>query len=514
MRSTSWIPSPYRKSSVLEPSTFTFLNQTRTLRNAEDWNNPQWDKLWLYNLHYFDDLNAEDALHRRTSQRILIERWIEENPAPYGNGWEPYPLSIRIVNWIKWCLIADDEPLVSSSASQVRHCLAVQIRYLFKRLEYHLLGNHLFANAKALTFAGAFFVGAEADQWLTEGLSIIDRELNEQILSDGGHFERSPMYHSIILEDLLDLVNLAGLYPHRIPATTSLAWQKIIQRMLSWLTVMMHPDGEIALFNDAAFEIASSPLELHHYAHRLRICPSTEVCSIAPKIGLLANSGYARIESSTAVLLTDVGEIGPDYLPGHAHADTLSFELSLFGQRVIVDSGTSCYGVSAERLRQRSTVAHNTIEIDGQSSSEVWGGFRVARRARPCQLKYQANQAGGVIIAGHDGYRRLTNNVIHLREWQLANDTLIICDSLTGKYSQAIGRLLFSPAVHVHAGTSRNDWILQLATGQVVNLTTSNRSVTLHESSYHPEFGISIPTKCLQYTLDAPQFTCQLKWQG
>ena len=95
----------------------------------------------------------------------------------------------------------------------------------------------------------------------------------------------------------------------------------------------------------------------------------------------------------------DVGEIGPDYRPGHAHADTLCFELSVFGQRLVVNSGTSEYGLGAERLRQRGTAAHSTVQIDGADSSEVWSGFRVARRARPlCRTLDELD--GAVILAG------------------------------------------------------------------------------------------------------------------
>ena len=83
---------------------------------------------------------------------------------------------------------------------------------LEKRIESHLLGNHLFANAKALVFAGTYFSGAEADRWLNRGISILEREIPEQILLDGGHFELSTMYHALIFEDLLDLCNLLKCY--------------------------------------------------------------------------------------------------------------------------------------------------------------------------------------------------------------------------------------------------------------------------------------------------------------
>src|SRR5690606_37317091 len=87
------------------------------------------------------------------------------------------------------------------------HSLAVQVRWLRRCLEIHLLGNHLIANAKALVFAGLYFSGPEAHRWLATGLRILEREIAEQILPDGGQFERSTMYHALAYEDMLDLVN-------------------------------------------------------------------------------------------------------------------------------------------------------------------------------------------------------------------------------------------------------------------------------------------------------------------
>jgi uncharacterized heparinase superfamily protein len=501
--STAWVSPPQRVISFQPPATFTFLNQTHTLQKASDWNNPQWDKLWLYNLHYFDDLNALDAPQRMAAHQALTKRWIQENPPADGNGWEPYPLSLRIVNWIKWIVgaVGVIQPAV------VQHSLAVQVRYLRKRLEYHLLGNHLFANAKALTFAGLFFSGAEAEEWLVKGLNLLQREMAEQILPDGGHFERSPMYHSIILEDILDLINLATVYPNRIPTTQIQTWWQTTQNMLVWLSAMTHPDGEIALFNDAALGIASTPAEINAYAKRLTLIPPFEKGGLG---GISSPSGYARLENSSAVLLADVGEIGPDYLPGHAHADTLSFELSLFGQRVIVDSGISCYGNSTERLRQRSTAAHNTVEIDGQSSSEVWGGFRVARRAKPCQVEFRQDQEIIILKAGHDGYQRLHKDLMHWREWRLDNHSLTINDQVTGTFTQAIGRLLFAPDIRITPSDEPNVWMLHLPQGQTVRLEVLHAEVELLNTTYHPRFGVSEQAKGLVYKMVAGNANCKL----
>ena len=97
--------------------------------------------------------------------------------------------------------------------------------------------------------------------------------------------------------------------------------------MRIWLAAMCHPDGEISFFNDAAIGIAPSPTELENYAERLGL-PSIA----APGDGVVhfPESGYIRVQRGDMVALLDVAPVGPDYLPGHAHADTFSFELSLF----------------------------------------------------------------------------------------------------------------------------------------------------------------------------------------
>ena len=202
-------------------ATFRLLNHIGDITDAESWNDARHDKLWLYNLHYFDDLNAKNSERRSNWHRDLVARWILENRPGRGSGWEPYPLSRRIVNWIKWALVGN--PL----EAQWRHSLAVQVRYLRRRLEWHLLGNHLLANANALVAAGLFFEGPEADEWRTAGLAILSRQLPEQILPDGGHFELSPMYHAIVLEDLLDLINMAGIYDGIIPDTVSVVEKQL-----------------------------------------------------------------------------------------------------------------------------------------------------------------------------------------------------------------------------------------------------------------------------------------------
>lgn len=479
-RAGPWIHPCEQAPSMEGPSRFVFLNVARELDSAGRWNETGWEKLWLYNLHYFDDLTARDAATRRSWHRPLLAHWVTENPPGYGTGWEPYPLSRRIVNWVKWAL-AGNEP-----AAEVRHSLAVQARFLRRRLETHLLGNHLLANAKALVFAGLFFSGDEADAWLSKGLEILERQIPEQILPDGGHFERSPMYHAIVFEDMLDLANIVSVYGQPLPT----AWPSRIKSMQRWLKTMTHPDGNIAFFNDAAFGVAPDTSTLDIYAQTLGYASGT---TTDDNTIFLPDSGYVRLVQGTAVVIADVAPVGPDYQPAHAHADTLSFELSLHGQRVLVNSGTSQYGSGPERERQRGTAAHNTVIIDRENSSDVWGGFRVARRARPFDVQVETDQRR--VSAAHDGYIRLPGRPVHRREWSLQKDALTITDRIDGSGHHRI-EICFHihPEIQATLQTASSFLLTDKPQHVLATLTLSGaQECSVESTTYHPNFGVSLP---------------------
>ncbi len=500
-----WQVPAARAPSMLGPTTFRFLNQEHRLPEQGGWNDAAREKLWLYNLHYFDDLNARDAAARTPWHRALIQRWVAENPPTAGNGWEPYPTSLRIVNWVKWALAGNRLPAAALPS------LMLQTRWLARRLEWHLLGNHLFANAKALVLAGLFFEGPEAEAWRAKGLKIIAAQLPEQVLPDGGHFERSPMYHAIALEDLLDLLNAAGHWPGLVPAAQMQAWRETAGRMLDWLQGMTHPDGQIALFNDAAFGIAPDPAALQAYAKRLSLVIGSEARQSMPSLLLRPDSGYVRLEQGNAVAFLDVATVGPDYLPGHAHADTLSFELSVFGQRVVVNGGTSCYGVGSQRLRERETKAHSTVEVAGQSSSEVWGGFRVARRARPFGMVTHVQADHLEVACSHDGYRRLPGEPVHRREWRMEAAGLRVSDRVMGGHHEAVARFILHPLTQVSSAGAQA-WHLCLQGGQRICMRVVKGAARLEPASYAPEFGQVISTQCLAVALAGGEASVLFEW--
>ena len=465
---------------------------------------PDAPKVWLYNLHYFDWINAQrahaDAAGVARDAAKWITRWIAENPAPRGNGWEPYPLSLRIVNWIKWLV---REPAIdAAAATTILRSLELQAHVLSQRLENDLLGNHLFENAKTLIFAGCFFDGAPADAWFARGSQVLEEELGGQILSDGGCFELSPMYHSIMLEGILDLLSLQQAYPDRPLAEHGLGRPRLEQiagLMLGWLNDMTHPDGQIALFNDAAIGIAANLAMLKRYAERLGL--TVPFPSRADGVRAMSASGFVRVNRGPSSAILDVGKIGPDHVPGHGHADTLTFEWSLGEQRVVVNSGTSLYGESPERLRQRGTAAHNTVVVDDQDSSEMWRGFRVARRAYPRDVHVDALREPWTVSAAHDGYRRLPGGAIHRRRWEIGANSLLVADRVEGEYAVARARFHFHPRIDV-ALCGVREGRLSGADGFAVRFLISRGRPWLEDSTYHPEFGFSIRNRCLVVELE------------
>jgi len=490
-----------RNPSMLSATTFNFLNEERALSFPEGWEDTDASALWQYNVHYFDDLVADKAASRAYFHRDLVQRWVADNSEASSIAWQPYPCSLRIVNWIKWALSGNE------INGTVKKSLAMQAGFLEKRMEYHLQANHLWVNGKALVFAGAFFTSSDSARWLGKGLRLLQEQMDVQILEDGGHFERSPMYHAIILEDIIDLIQLDTIYPELLGSAFISKCHEKAGCMQHWLSAMSFPDGGVSFFNDSVDSISPKLSSLSTYASEFD-CETKTVNTSATNI--FEDSGYVRLENASAIVIADVGALGPDYQLGHAHADTLSFEMCLFKDRFIVNSGIDRYGDSDERLRQRGTAAHSTVEINNANSSEVWGGFRVARRAKPFNFSYSLSEINLSVSCSHDGYARLRGKPIHSRTWDLGGQTLLITDIIGGDYFAATGRFHLHPNVDVSEVSNTSCRLLHQ--GVEVLLEVQGGNISVVKSSYHPEFGLSIESNCLEIEFSKSSCVSKFTW--
>ncbi len=466
-------------SEALQRGDFVFLNRRESLGfPPASWEQPHLPRLWEYNLHYFEVLFA---LPFAEGARLARD-WIERHPLERGRvGWEPYPVSLRLQNWSAYFFGRHREATLSDAelCGALWRSLYAQAEWLARHLEQHLLGNHLFENAAALALCGACFEGPSAQTWRRTGLVLLAREIEEQLLPDGGHFERSPLYQARIAW-LLQALCWSG-DPELLACSAAAR-----TRCEKALAQLAHPDGEIALLNDSAFGIATPPGRLLAQA------------AASGAFALRETGYYGAREAAGHYVVCDAAPIAPDYLPGHAHGDMLAFELSLAGERVFVDAGVYDYEPGELRSFCRSTAAHNTVEIEGVDQCEFWAAFRVARRGRPHDVVWQARDDGFRLEAWHDGYQRLPGRPRHDRAFRwYASGVLMVRDRIRAERPvQARSWLHLHPDCEI-LEQDAHGVLVRFTGGSCRVVFAGEGDLTIETSRHCPEFGIVRESRAL-----------------
>ena len=462
----SFLNIPFTVNSY-DINKFRFLNLDKTF-NDINWNYSEYGKLWTYNLNYFEYLSG---CSKEEGQK-LIEDFVSKYDQ-LKDAKEPYPTALRLVNWVKFI---SKHKIEEESIDKIIYRDAENLN---SNLEYHLLANHLLEDAYGLLFAAYYF---KNDEWFSVSKKILISELEEEYHDDGAHYEQSPMYHLILLERNLDSVNLV----------TNNNWKRDIKELLEKRAItsleylgFISVKDDFPQFNDAAFGIGRTPSELKHYAKKLGL-----------KWGNLPqgkSSGYRKIVTNDLSLFFDAGSIGPDYQPAHAHADSLSINLYYGEKPILVDTGTSTYEIGERRTLERSTLAHNTIAYSGENSSEVWGGFRVANRAK-VNIELDTNNH---LVAKHNGYKRLGVN--HQREIIIQGNGYIIKDVLSGNVkNESIFSLHFHPDCNLELN---ND---ELVVNETLIFKFEGLSnIKVENYFYAPEFNKLIKAKKIVATVNS-----------
>lgn len=478
---------------------FTFVGQTLPLDTPpRTWLPPQASPLWVFTLHYHEWLADLRAAGQRAVAQQLVADWLLKFAAYHPVAWHPYPTSLRLVAWLThgaWLLEGADDDLKQAFYES----LLRQAVYLADNPERDLGGNHLLKNLKAMIYSG---LALERGEIYTRGMTGLLYELEIQVLADGMHYELTPMYTAQVLRDMLEIravLRKMGGAPKVV--------DDVVRKLGTALGFFVHGDGRLGQFNDGA------ELDEAYVAQLLRLSGAEDAPEVLPA------AGYARLVRGGTLVLFDAGKVGPDENPGHAHADTLSFEMSVGRERVVVNGGTYAYQNSLRNI-YRGTPAHSTVSLEGGDSAEVWGGFRVGRRPQKVEMSLQG---GGEPVAGgdiwvegsHDGYRWL--GALHRRKLLLAGD---------GSRLRGEDEIVFSgngrPRVRAHfhlhpevsvrllSDTSAE---LETAAGVRLTLTIEGGRLDVKDSRYAPQFGKQMVTRQLIIHGKATGGVCRLGWQ-
>ena len=396
----------FKNTKILNHKEFCFLNVKVTYPNIINWKGNFPALLWGYNLNYFDFLlflsvqqNIENDQLKGEAIYNIIEHWLSIYDFKDSVMSNPYVVSLRLMNFLYYILLNRDMTSHSDRFIHIIKYLYADFFYLADNLEMDIKGNHLIKDLKALIVLGYFFQTEKSIKLADNAIKILIKELDEQIFEDGGHFERSTMYHTIVTHDIIEII----YFLKRLGINVPINFKIKLEKMLCFLDTITHPDGEISLFNDSVFNIAPRASDILFVgSFILQFKPSiytkpglisyllTDVKKNSNYINLtekevfvaMPDTGYCSLSNSCGKMIFDCGNLGPDYLPAHAHNDMLSFELSIGNKRYIIDTGVYEYQTGVLRNSSRSVINHNTIAINGMEQSELWSSFRMGRRGR------------------------------------------------------------------------------------------------------------------------------------
>ncbi len=432
------------------------------------------DERWIRALNGFGwlrHLRAAGGDQARRAARDLVALWIERESRWSSTAWEPATLGERLGSWLgHWefygvsAEVAFRQRLLASIARQARHLSSV--------LPAGLTGAALIQAIKGLTYAGA--ACAEGGPWLRRATQLLARELPRQVLPDGGQVERAPATQLAVLRDLIDLraaLHAAGAAKAGEPPP---ALADAIEQMAPALRLLQHGDGGLALFNGGdEGDPATVDLVLQRASGRLRPLMS------APQ------SGFQRLQAGRLVVVVDAGAPPAPGLDGAAHAGTLSFEVSVGRERLVVNCGAHP-GDPAWRKPQRTTAAHSTLTLADHNSSALLAEG-LGRRPEAVTCRREESDGNVWLDMSHDGWRQ-RHGVVHHRKLYLdkAGDDLRGEERLEG----GLGGLPFVLRFHLHPevratlAQGNDAALLRLPKGDGWRLRAKGGEVTLEPSVY------------------------------
>ncbi|MBS1788267.1 MAG: alginate lyase family protein [Acidobacteria bacterium] len=384
----------------------------------------------------------------------LASSWMEANPPGRGINWaSSLEVAFRSISWL-WALhlFAGSPRLTPKFSLRFFKFLARFGHHVERYLSFYFSPNtHLTGEALSLVYLGIALPEVErSENWRATGLKILQDQLYTQIRGDGVYFEQASYYHRYTADFYTHLLVLGRVARISLPAEL----EQLLAKMLDHLMWITRPDGSSSLTgdDDGGRLVMLGARNANDFRDTLAtgaaVFKRSDWKFVAAEaavetLWLLGADGLAQFDNVQAALppktTTSFSESGyfvqrDGWLPesaylfvdcgphgslgcGHAHADALSFEFSATGVQWLTDSGTLTYTGNAEwRNYFRSTAAHNTAEVDGQSQSVMAGPFSWDHIAESRPGELIATENFGYFSGAHNGYQRLTDPVTHTRE--------------------------------------------------------------------------------------------------
>ncbi|MFP5517675.1 MAG: heparinase II/III family protein [Alphaproteobacteria bacterium] len=436
---------------------------------------------WLRAAHGFEwlrDLRAVGGDTARRRARVLVWSWLDQNGGWHAQSWAPDVLGTRLASWIGlhdfYCASADDE-----FRARVFESMARQLRHLLRVAPAKLDGERLIGAIKGLLFGG--YCLPDQDKAAREALRLLDKELPRQILPDGGHVERNPSIQMRVLRDLIDMRAVLRVAKEEVPESL----QHAIDRMTPALRFFRHVDGALALFNGGREEdpalIDTVLAQADARGRPLKSAPHT---------------GFERLLAGRTLVLLDTGAPPPAGLDRTAHAGTLSMEVSVNKERLIVNCGSHPSQRGPWRAALAGTSAHSTMVVADTNSSEVLEKGGLGRRPTNVSCERQESDGAMLVVASHNGYSK-GFGLLHRRRVYLADngedlrgeDTLEPVIGATPQPQPYAIRFHLHPNVEVvpvqGQGDGRNDQVLlRLPSGNAWRMRVTGAVLEVAESVY------------------------------
>lgn len=459
----------------------------------------------LHAFGWLRHIRADKTSESCANVRLIVDDWIElHGRRVRGLAWDLEIVAQRVVAWLS------HSPIVLHDADGGFHrrfltSLDFQVAYLRSQVKHAPDGFVRLRIRIALAMASISM--ATRASAITRAAHALDRELERQILPDGGHISRNPQTAVELLFDLLPLRQTYINLGHDVPIKLIPA----IDRIFPAIRFFRHQGGDLALFNGASSTLAHDLMSVLRYDE-----------TAGQPFKALPHSQYQRLAAGDTVIIVDGGKPLSPQLSRTAHAGCLSFELSSGRHRFIVNSGSPRFASARLQRIARETAAHSTVILADRASSRISGspflGPVFSDGVREVKIARSAGSDGSDrLVASHDGYVH-PFGVIHEREIRMSadgkkvvgRDRILLPDGepATGVVPQpAVARFHIHPIIalsQVDGGTIR----MEAPDGDSWTFTTPVGELEITEDIFFADSSGVRPSQQIEFPFDG----AEIRW--